>query len=69
MSARNRATPIPDADRVQLAALVERRGGLIYTAAHLRIAPMTLRRALDGAAVMRPTHEAVTRGLVLEGAR
>ena len=69
MSARNRASPIPDADRVQLAVLNETRGGLIYTAAHLRIAPMTLRRALDGAAVMRPTHEAVTRGLVLEGAR
>ena len=69
MTARNRATSIPEADRAQLAALVERKGGLIYTAAHLRIAPMTLRRALDGAAVMRPTHEAVARGLVLEGAR
>lgn len=66
---RNGAETLPASVRRDLAALIERKGGVMHAAAACGVAIETLRRARDGKAVMRRVREDIVRALVLGGGR
>lgn len=66
---RNGAETLPASVRRDLAALIERKGGLVPTAVACSVAVETLRRARDGKAVMRRVREDIVRAVVLGGGR
>lgn len=66
---RNGAEVLPESTRRDLAALIERKGGLLHAAVACDVAIRTLMAARDGKPIMRRSREAIVRALVLEGGR